>query len=110
MPAGQFPGLHKAFLLPTNVMLPEHSLDTMPARVSILGRARCVSFVIKKTPRGYHHFVKVKGRWQSIPGMYFHLHVPNGAQAELRIFTYDPVRGCWNERRGATILWAPETN
>jgi hypothetical protein len=65
---------------------------------------------IKKTLNGYCHFVKVNGRWKSIPGLDFHRYVPRGLQAEVRIFEYDPLRGRWDERRASIYLWDPETN
>lgn len=84
--------------------------DRLPEKVCVLGVAPGVAFVIKKTPEGFHHFVKVGGRWRNIPGLDFHRYVPGGLEAEIRIFAYDAQRRYWDERRVCVRVWDPETN
>lgn len=90
-------------------MVADQQADDFPERVSILGAAGRVAFVVKRTPEGQRHFVKVGGGWKCITARDFYFFVPNG-RAEVRIFQYDPQRDCWWETLGFIDLWNPETN
>jgi hypothetical protein len=89
---------------------PASPVALLPERVSVLGETEKARFVIKRTPRGYRHFVKEHGgRWRSVAGAEFHWFVPGG-RAELRIFEWDPETGRWHERRASVLLVDPEVN
>jgi hypothetical protein len=42
--------------------------------------------------------------------MEFHCYIPGGLEADARIFTFDPRRECWEERRSSMTLYDPDTN